>query len=235
MCAHAKGPISICRKRVGLKVGSVETRKQCIHKNKLGSSILWLLTVPGKSSPNCLCIALEPSKQLSLLQRTAPYAYNYHTRCSFVLVQHHLIPTSHSLQLCTLSTETHSHITLAAVLHSFNTTSFLYHTRTRNSMHRYFISPSHLHHTRCSFVLVQHHIIPTSHPLQCCNMLAPPHAYITLAAVVYSFNTTSFPQHTRTRNSLHRYFNSTSYLHHARCSYVLLQHHLVPTSHTYSQ
>ena len=33
--AHVTDPISICRKRVGLTAGGMETQKHCSHKNKI--------------------------------------------------------------------------------------------------------------------------------------------------------------------------------------------------------
>ena len=59
--AHVKDPVSICRKRVGITAGGMETRKHCTHKvgggggggdaGELGSAALWLLVfTPGKAS-----------------------------------------------------------------------------------------------------------------------------------------------------------------------------------------
>ena len=45
MCAHVKDLISICRKRVGITAGGMETRKHYTQGKKLGSAVLhWLLT-----------------------------------------------------------------------------------------------------------------------------------------------------------------------------------------------
>ena len=75
ICVHVKHPISICRKRVGITAGGMETRKYCTEgegmagggggggggrdRNMLGSAVLWLLAFPEESSPNFQCIALE--------------------------------------------------------------------------------------------------------------------------------------------------------------------------------
>ena len=60
--AIVKHPLSICRKRVGLTAGDMETPKHFTQENilfkKLGSAVLWLLTFPEESSQNFLCIAL---------------------------------------------------------------------------------------------------------------------------------------------------------------------------------
>ena len=60
ICTHVKDPISICRKRVGLAACDIETRKHCTQEKKttLVSTVQWLLTFPGESSPNFSCIAL---------------------------------------------------------------------------------------------------------------------------------------------------------------------------------
>ena len=36
ICAHVKNPISICRKRVGITAGGMETRKHCTQDTKAG-------------------------------------------------------------------------------------------------------------------------------------------------------------------------------------------------------
>ena len=60
ICAPVKDPISICRKRVGLTAGDLETWKHCTQEKekKLGSAILWLLAFPMENSLNFPCIAL---------------------------------------------------------------------------------------------------------------------------------------------------------------------------------
>ena len=64
MCAHVKDPISICRQRVALTAGGMETRKHCTYigkqnkKENLGSAVLWLLAFPRESSPIFQCIAI---------------------------------------------------------------------------------------------------------------------------------------------------------------------------------
>ena len=57
---HVKDPISICRKRVGMKTRKHCTQERNNNKNKkqnkrLGSAVLWLLAFPN---PNVPCIAL---------------------------------------------------------------------------------------------------------------------------------------------------------------------------------
>ena len=54
ICAHVKDLISICRKRVGLAAGGMETHKHCTQGKeniKLGSAVLWLLAFPGGKQP----------------------------------------------------------------------------------------------------------------------------------------------------------------------------------------
>ena len=55
MSVHVKEPISICRKRVVLTAGGMETQKHCTqgekNKKQLGSAILWLLAFPGGKQP----------------------------------------------------------------------------------------------------------------------------------------------------------------------------------------
>ena len=66
ICAYGKDAKSICRKRVGLTEGGMETRKHCtLGDNKLGSAVpLWLLDFPRDSSPNFPCIALGQESYL---------------------------------------------------------------------------------------------------------------------------------------------------------------------------
>ena len=51
ICAHIKDPISICRKRIGLTAGGMETRKHCTQGKEEKSwlalyDVLWLLAFP---------------------------------------------------------------------------------------------------------------------------------------------------------------------------------------------
>ena len=54
--------ISICRKRVGLTAGGMETQKQ--KQKNGGSAVLWLLAFPRVSILNFLCIALGQESYL---------------------------------------------------------------------------------------------------------------------------------------------------------------------------
>ena len=58
ICAHVNDPISICRKRVGLTAGGMETRKHCTQKKKKRWVAPWLLAFPGENSANFPCMAL---------------------------------------------------------------------------------------------------------------------------------------------------------------------------------
>ena len=59
VCVHIKDSTSICCKKVSLTASGMETRKYCTQeKKKLGRAVLWLLTFPGETSLNFLCIAV---------------------------------------------------------------------------------------------------------------------------------------------------------------------------------
>ena len=84
MCAHVKDTISICRKRVGLTAGGIETRKHCTQKEKkkLGRAVQWLFAFPGgKSSPNLPCIALGTRKLSSLIECNRSAKIKGHCLC----------------------------------------------------------------------------------------------------------------------------------------------------------
>ena len=53
-CAHVKDPISISRKRVGLRAGGMETRKHCTQGEKqlARAFYIWLLVFLVEISPN---------------------------------------------------------------------------------------------------------------------------------------------------------------------------------------
>ena len=69
MCTYVKDLAFICRKRVDLTVGGMETQKRCTQQEKkeeekLGSVVLWLLGFPRESGQNFWCFALGQESDL---------------------------------------------------------------------------------------------------------------------------------------------------------------------------